>query len=81
MQNILEDANIKLGSVVSDVFGKSGFAIICALANGYTDPEELSQLAKGSLVKKKAELQKASELLELDAESAIRQGTELALRL
>ena len=59
LQNILEDANIKLGSVVSDVFGKTGFAIIHAIASGEKDPERLSNLAKGSLVRKKDELKKA----------------------
>lgn len=53
LQNILEDANIKLASVVSDVFGKSGMAIIQSLAEGITDSEYLSSLAKGSLVRKR----------------------------
>ena len=57
--NVLEDANIKLGSIVSDVFGKSGLAIIHAIAAGQTDPEQLSQLAKGSLVRKKQELKRS----------------------
>jgi transposase len=59
LQNILEDANIKLGSVVSDVFGKTGTAIVLAIASGEKDPEKLSEMAKGSLVRKKAELKKA----------------------
>ena len=59
LQNILEDANIKLGSVVSDVFGKTGTAIVLAITSGEKDPEKLSELAKGSLVRKKAELKKA----------------------
>lgn len=59
LQNVLEDANIKLGSVVSDVFSKTGQAIIEHLIKGITDPVALSNLAKGSLVRKKTELQKA----------------------
>jgi len=59
LQNILEDANIKLGSVVSDVFGKSGMAIICAIALGEKNPDKLANLAKGSLTRKKDELKKA----------------------
>jgi transposase len=59
LQNILEDANIKLGSVVSDVFSKTGQAIIKHLIQGVTDPIQLSNLAKGSLVRKKSELEKA----------------------
>lgn len=38
LQNILEDANIKLGTVVSDVFSKTGQAIIKHLLLGITDP-------------------------------------------
>lgn len=59
LQNVLEDANIKLGSVVSDVFGKTGMAIVEALIAGVTDPMELSELARGSLVRKKDQLQRA----------------------
>jgi transposase len=59
LQNILEDANIKLGSVVSDVFGKTGMAIIQQLAEGESDPILLSNLAKGSLRRKRDQLQLA----------------------
>lgn len=59
LQNTLEDANIKLGSVISDVFGKTGIAIIEKLSEGESDPVTLSGLAKGSLVKKKDLLQQA----------------------
>lgn len=59
LQNILEDANIKLGSVVSNIFGVSGLAMVKAMIAGQTDPNELANLAKGSLVKKKSQLCKA----------------------
>lgn len=59
LQNVLEDANIKLASVISDIFGVSGMAIIEAILQGHSDPLKLSALAKGSLVKKKALLIKA----------------------
>lgn len=59
LQNVLEDANIKLGSVVSDVFSKTGQAIIAHLLLGITDPVKLSSLAKGSLVRKRLQLQEA----------------------
>ncbi|OJV13932.1 MAG: IS110 family transposase [Dyadobacter sp. 50-39] len=59
LQNILEDANIKLGSVVSDVFSKTGQGIIDLLLEGVTDPVVLSNQAKGSLVNKKQALQQA----------------------
>lgn len=59
LQKILEDANLKLSSVVSDVFGATGTAIIEALIAGYTDAACLAGLAKGSLKKKKALLELA----------------------
>ncbi|MGX5858764.1 IS110 family transposase [Dyadobacter jiangsuensis] len=59
LQNILEDANIKLGSVVSDVFSKTGQGIVDLLMEGITDPVVLSSQAKGSLVNKKQVLQQA----------------------
>ena len=59
LHNILEDANIKLGSVISDVFGKTGMEILRHLAKGITDHVQLSELAKGSLVKKKDLLKEA----------------------
>src|SRR2546428_1647919 len=61
MQKILEDANIKLSCVLSDIFGATGQAILTALIEGQTDPDVLAQLAKGSLVKKKTEIKKALE--------------------
>ncbi len=59
LQNILEDANIKLASVVSDVFGRSALAMVMAIIGGQDDPEVLASLAKGSLVKKREQLVKA----------------------
>ena len=38
VQKTLEDANIKLDSVISDVMGKSGRAMIEALIGGESDP-------------------------------------------
>ena len=45
IQKTLEDANIKLASVVTDVLGVSGRAILDALVRGETDPEKLAELA------------------------------------
>ena len=45
LQKTLEDANIKLDSVISDIVGVSGRRIIDALVAGQTDPIELAQLA------------------------------------
>lgn len=59
IQKVLEGANIKLSSVASDVLGKSGRAMIEAMIKGQENPEILSELAKGRLKSKKAELQKA----------------------
>ena len=53
IQKILEDANVKLSSVVSDTFGVSGSKIIEALLGGELTPEEMSELARGKLRKKK----------------------------
>lgn len=49
ISKVLEDANIKLGSVASDVLGKSGRAMLEALIRGRSDPEELADLALGRL--------------------------------
>ena len=59
IQKTLEDANIKLGSVLSDVLGHSGRAILNALIAGETDPERLADLARGNARKKRAELIRA----------------------
>jgi transposase len=56
IQKTLEDANIKLGSVLSDVLGHSGRAILNALIAGETDPERLADLARGNARKKRSEL-------------------------
>lgn len=55
-QKVLEASGIKLGSVVTDVFGATGRAILEQLAANHVDPVALAQLAQGSLKKKKAEL-------------------------
>ncbi|PSL36090.1 transposase IS116/IS110/IS902 family protein [Chitinophaga ginsengisoli] len=52
LQKILEDANIKLSNIVSDVFGKTGWSIICHIIDQQTDPILLASLAKGTLKKK-----------------------------
>lgn len=52
IQKVLEDANIKLASVASEVLGASGRAMLEALIAGETDPEVLAGLARGTLRKK-----------------------------
>jgi len=59
LQKVLEGANIKLSSVVSDILGKSSRAMLEALIQGEEDPEKLSELAQKRLKSKKGELQKA----------------------
>jgi transposase len=59
IQKILEDANLKLGSVLSSVMGKSGRAILEALIAGETDPDKLADLAVGHARKKRGELVEA----------------------
>jgi transposase len=45
LQKTLEDANLKLGSVLTDITGTSGRAILAALIAGETDPAALAALA------------------------------------
>lgn len=52
IQKVLEGANIKLGSVISNIDGKSGCAIVDAIIGGETAPKKLANFAKGSLRKK-----------------------------
>lgn len=49
IQKTLEDANIKLESVISDVVGVSGRRMIEALIRGRSEPQELAALADGRL--------------------------------
>jgi transposase len=59
IQKVLEDANIKLSSVATDVLGVSGRAMLGALIDGRDDPAGLAGLARGRLRGKTAELTQA----------------------
>jgi transposase len=59
IQKVLEDANIKLADVASDVLGASGRAMIRALIAGQDDPGQLAELAKRRLRGKIPALQQA----------------------
>jgi transposase len=59
IQKVLEDANIKLGSVASDVLGKSGRRMLEALIAGEDDPVKLADLALGRLRDKIPQLEQA----------------------
>jgi len=61
IQKVLEDANVKLGSVATDALGVSGRQMLKALIQGQRDPKQLAQLARGRLRKKLSELQLALE--------------------
>jgi transposase len=59
VQKLLEDANIKLAAVASDIMGVSGRAILAALLAGHADPQVLADLANGRLRSKRDQLAKA----------------------
>jgi len=61
IQKVLEDMNIKLASVASNVLGVSGRDMLAALARGETAAESLADLARGSLRGKSEELKRALE--------------------
>jgi transposase len=59
IQKVLEDANIKLAAVASDVLGVSGRQMLEAIIAGETDPRALAGLARRKLRRKQAELEQA----------------------
>ena len=56
---MLETANVKLASVVSNVMGKSGRSMLAAMIEGVSDAEALAKLARGTLRRKLPQLQQA----------------------
>ena len=59
LEKLLEDSLIKLSTVATDIFGKSGRAMLEALIAGERDPEVLADLALGQMRKKTAALREA----------------------
>jgi transposase len=59
IQKVLEGANIKLGSVVSQIKGASSMDMLRAIADGEDNPEKLASFARRTLKKKKEELELA----------------------
>ena len=59
LYKVLEDSGLKLSSVLTDVMGVSGRAMLEALVAGTTDPMVLADLARGKLRKKLPALQRA----------------------
>lgn len=58
VQRILEDGNIKIGSVVSDVFGVAGLNVLRLLADGVTRADTLAA-AVTTNIKRKGEIKKS----------------------
>jgi len=73
---LLESANIKLASVMSDVFGVSGMLMLQALAEGRAAPIEMADLAKRRLRRKVDQL-----ALALDGRLAEHQRMLLGLHI
>lgn len=61
VQKLIESANIKIGQVATDVLGVSGRLMLRALAEGETDAEKMSELARRRLRQKRPELKRALE--------------------
>jgi transposase len=61
VQRVLQEANVQLGTVLSDVFGQSGLSMIDALMKPDATPEEIAELAVRQARKKIPVLKKALE--------------------
>jgi hypothetical protein len=59
VEKLLEDAQIKLSVVASDIFGVSGRAMLAALVAGERDPKVLAQLARARMRAKLSLLEEA----------------------
>jgi transposase len=59
VQKVLEDTNIKLSSVATDVLGASGRRMLAAILGGEESSERLAEMAQGKLRNKIPELQQA----------------------
>src|SRR5579875_1084732 len=59
VQKTLEDTNLKLGDVVSDIMGKASRMILSALASGESDPVSLAALAVGRVRANQEQLERA----------------------
>jgi hypothetical protein len=59
VEKLLEDAQIKLSSVASDIFGVSGRHMLQAMIAGQRDPKVLAQLARASMRAKLRQLEEA----------------------
>ena len=59
IEKVLEDANIKLSVVISDILGKGGHAVLQALIDGHSDPEVLASRITTRVKASRAELLEA----------------------
>jgi transposase len=59
VEKLLEDSQIKLSSVISDIFGVSGREMLGALIAGQRSPKVLAQMARGTMRSKIAVLEEA----------------------
>jgi len=59
IQKVLQDCNIKLDSVLSDIMGKSGRTMLRAIIRGEINPARLAELACGTARNKMPQLQRA----------------------
>jgi transposase len=58
-EKLLEDAHLKLSSVIRDIHGASGRGMLTAIIAGQRDPKVLAQLARGRMRVKIRELEEA----------------------
>ena len=61
VHKVLEDANVKIGNVLSDIFGMSGQAMLEALLENQLSPEQVADLARSSLRRKIPQIVEALE--------------------
>lgn len=78
VEKLLEDAHLKLSSVISDLFGVSGRAMLEAIAGGERNPKVLAGLARGSMRGKIPQLQEALDCSFLTEDHAAVLGMMLA---
>ena len=61
VEKLLEHVNVKIGNVLSDVFGVSGQSMLLALLDGKTTAEQIAHLARGQAKRKIPQLTEALE--------------------
>jgi transposase len=59
IEKVLEDANLKLGVVLSDIMGLSGRAVLQAIIDGQDDPEHLAALVNLRVKATRSEVREA----------------------